>query len=122
MQGMAATINFRVFYLPIIIPKFKILIKAYKTTILVLLLYGLSLKDNKLRVIHNMLQGRILGFKREKVTEGCRKLHSDDVFDSHPVLELTDWRACLLWHVLFFHDSLASSVSLLVTAYKELSR
>jgi hypothetical protein len=57
-------------------------IKIYKTTILLVVLYGcetwsLTLREeHRLRVFENRVPRRIFGPKREEVTGGWRKLHN----------------------------------------------
>jgi hypothetical protein len=58
-------------------------IKIYKTIILLVVLYeceawSLTLREHKLRVFENRVL-RIFGSKRDEVTEGCRKLHNEEL-------------------------------------------
>jgi hypothetical protein len=62
-----------------------IIIRTYKTIVLPVVLYGcgtwsLTLKEeHRLRVFENRMLRRIFGPKRDKVTEGWRKLYNEDL-------------------------------------------
>jgi hypothetical protein len=64
-------------------------IKIYKTIILPVVLYGcetwsLTLKEeNRLRVFENRVLRRIFGLKRDEVTGGWRKLHTEELHGSY---------------------------------------
>jgi hypothetical protein len=60
-------------------------IRIYKTIILPVVLYGcetwsLTLREeHRLRVSENSVLRRILGLKRDEVTEGWRKLYNEEL-------------------------------------------
>jgi hypothetical protein len=60
-------------------------IKIYKTIILPLVMYGcetwsLTLREeHRLKMFENRVQRKILGPKRDEVTESCRKLHNEEL-------------------------------------------
>jgi hypothetical protein len=60
-------------------------IKIYKTIILPAVLYGCEtrsltlIKEHRLRVFENGILRIIFGYKRDEVTEDCRKLHSEEL-------------------------------------------
>jgi hypothetical protein len=76
-------------------------IRIYKTIILPVVLYGcetwsLTLRnEHKLRMFENRVLSRIFGPKRDEMTEGWQKLHSEelhDLYSSPSIIRITKLR------------------------------
>jgi hypothetical protein len=85
---MLATIRFRVSSSCLL--SRNVQVKAHKTIILPVVLYGcetwsLTLREeHRLRVFENRVLRRIFGSKRDEVTGECRKLHNEELHNLYP--------------------------------------
>jgi hypothetical protein len=76
---MLATMQFKIFCLPIFSKKKKIKIKIYKIIILSETLFLTLIEVLRLRVFESKEPRRIFGPKREEVVGGWRRLHNEEL-------------------------------------------
>jgi len=85
MQGMLATIRYRIFCFPVCYPSIKI--KIFRAVILPVVLHGcetwsLTLREaRRLRMLENRVLRKIFGPERDEVTGEWRRLHKEEFYD-----------------------------------------